>query len=94
MSWSYSAQQQQVKKRGPGAHKPITGAANAAGLIRITVASHGWTTGNLVDISGVIGTVEANRTGWVITVFDVNSFDLQGSVFTNAYVSGGMASLV
>lgn len=94
MSWSYSSQQQQQHKRGPGAHKTITGMVTAAGLIRVTVAAHGWSTGNVVDISGVLGTVEANRTGWVITVFDANTFDLQGSVFTNAYVSGGTASLV
>ena len=90
----YSSQQQQQHKRGPGAHLPITGAANAAGLIRITVTGHGLTTGNVVDISGVVGTVEANRTGWVVTVIHVNNFDLQGSVFVNAYISGGTVSRV
>lgn len=94
MSWSYSSQQQQEHKRGPGPHKPITGIVGAATLIRVTVAAHGWATGNRVDISGVIGTVEANKASWVITVFDVNSFDLQGSTFVNPYISGGMASLV
>jgi len=91
----YYSQQQQQRKRGPGAHQPITGAANnGSGLIRITVANHGYSTGNVVDISGVLGTTEANRTGWTITVITASTFDLQGSTFSNAYISGGSVSLV
>lgn len=89
----YGSQQQQQHKRGPGAHHAITGAANAAGLIRITAPAHTFSTSNVVDINGVLGTVEANKTGWTITVIDVNTFDLQGSTFSNAYVSGGSVSL-
>jgi hypothetical protein len=69
----------------------ITGAANSgSGLIRIAVASTAvLATGQFVSIGGVVGTVEANAEGWRITVIDGTHFDLVGSTFTNAYVSGG-----
>jgi len=74
-----------------GAYATITGAAdNGAGLIRITATAHGFSTGNTVTISGVVGTVEANGT-WTITAIAANTFDLQGSAFAVAYVSGGFA---
>jgi hypothetical protein len=89
----YSSQQQQARP-GRHLHQSITGAANnGSGLIRITVTNHGYSTGNVVDISGVVGTTEANRTGWTITVITASTFDLQNSTFTNAYVSGGIVSL-
>src|SRR5579859_1381656 len=78
---------------------PITGKAitnainNGSGLIRITATAHGFVTGNKVDVGNVTGTTEANKTGWTVTVIDANTFDLQASVFANAYVSGGVASL-
>jgi hypothetical protein len=72
----------------------ITGAVGAAGLIRISVASTSTlSTGQAVAIQGVVGTVEANngasRGWWIITVINGTQFDLQGSTFSNAYVSGG-----
>lgn len=75
----------------PGA-LTITGAASNGGpnLIRITVASTAsLTTGDTRTISGIVGTTEANGT-WVLTVIDGTHFDLQGSIFANAYVSGGL----
>jgi hypothetical protein len=69
----------------------ITGAANnGSGSIRIAVASTATlTTGQLLSIGGVVGTVEANAENWKITVIDGTHFDLVGSTFANAYVSGG-----
>jgi hypothetical protein len=70
----------------------ITGAASNGGpnFIRIQLGSTATlTTGQIISISGVVGTTEANKEGWVITVIDGTHFDLQGSTFTNAYVSGG-----
>lgn len=94
MSQQYYSNQQQQAQSGRHRHIPITGAANnGSGLIRITAAGHGFTTGNLVDISGVTGTTEANRTGWTVTVINSSTFDLVGSSFVNAYVSGGVVSL-
>lgn len=72
----------------------ISGAAdNGAGLIRITSEVHSLQTGNSVVIASVAGTTEANGT-WVITVINATTFDLQGSTFTNAYVSGGTANIL
>ena len=45
-----------------------------------------------ITITGVGGTVEANAAKWRITVITANTFDLQGSTFTNAYTSGGTAT--
>lgn len=69
----------------------ITGAANnGSGLIRIAVGSTAaLTTGQLVSISGIVGTTEANAENWMITVIDAMHFDLAGSTFTNTYISGG-----
>lgn len=62
---------------------------NGSGLIRITTgAAHGRTTGDKIFISGVTGTTEANG-GWIVTVIDATTVDLQSSTFTNTYVSGG-----
>jgi len=71
----------------------ISGAANnGSGLIRITAANHRFQTGNHINITSVGGCVEANSNHWTITVVTANTFDLQGSTFTNAYTSGGIAA--
>lgn len=73
-------------------NKTITGAANnGSGLIRITATSHGFTSNDRINIYDVTGTTEANGV-WDITVITANTFDLQGSTFSNAYVSGGTAT--
>lgn len=71
----------------------VTGAANnGSGLIRITTAApHRFQTGNKILIAGVGGTTEANGLA-TITVITATTFDLQGSTFTNAYTSGGVAT--
>jgi hypothetical protein len=73
---------------------PITGAANnGAGLIRITCPSHGFSTGNTVVISGVLGTTEANAT-WGIAVINGDTFDLVGSAFVHTYTPGNTGNLL
>lgn len=74
----------------------VAGAANnGSGLIRIqTGSAHGYFSGQSIFISGVTGTAEANNVGpqpasWLITVIDSTHFDLIGSTFVHAYVSGG-----
>ena len=76
-------------------NQSVSGAANnGSGLVRLTVANTvGMTTGNSVHVAGVTGTTEANG-NWTATVIDFDCVsscrvDLQGSTFTNAYVSGG-----
>ena len=61
---------------------------NGSGLVRVTSATHGRTTGEKIFISGILGTTEANG-GWIVTVISATELDLQGSTFTNAYASGG-----
>lgn len=67
----------------------ITGAANnGSGLIRLTSTAHKLRTGDHITVSSVGGCVEANA-AWVVTVITANTFDCNGSTFTNAYTSGG-----
>ena len=97
MSYAYTSvtqQQQSPERHGGGGHKAITGAANnGGGLVRITATAHGFANGAKVTITGVLGTTEANGTGWVSILVDANTFDLTGSTFSHAYVSGGLAAL-
>lgn len=73
----------------PAALTVTNAANNGSGLIRLTVSSTTTlTTGQEVGVSSVGGTTEANDT-WIITVIDGSNIDLQGSVFSNAYTSGG-----
>jgi pectate lyase len=73
--------------------KSITGAAdNGSGLIRITSAGHGFSTSDVVNVVEVMGTTEAQGK-WTITVISSSTFDLQGSTFSNTYVSGGYVGL-
>ena len=75
-----------------GPNRTITNAVdNGSGLIRITATAHGYSDADSVYIASVVGTTEANGT-WTIDLIDANTFDLRNSTFTNAYVSGGVAS--
>ena len=67
----------------------ISGAASASGKIRITATAHGLLTGDIIQLEGIGGTIEAVGQ-WTITKHDANSFDLDNSHFTNAYTSGGL----
>jgi len=70
----------------------VIGAANnGGGNVRISVlstAGSGLANGSVVTIEDVFGTVEANGT-WVINAVTGTTFVLVGSVFVNAWVSGG-----
>ena len=68
--------------------RTVTATANASGRIRITSNGHGFGVGDYVDIVGVTGTTEANGS-WRIINVALNTFELEGSTYTNAYVSGG-----
>lgn len=70
----------------------VTGAAaGTGGVVRLTVNDTSQAkTNDQVNVSAIVGTVEANSS-WPITVIDGTHIELQGSVFKNAYVSGGLA---
>lgn len=70
----------------------ITNVTNVAGKIRLTIPAHGFPGPDLIVVSGVLGTVEANGE-WPMTVIDVNTVELTGSVFTNPYDTGGSAGI-
>lgn len=67
----------------------ITGATNAAPIV-ITATAHGYSTGDMVTISGIVGNTAANA-NWVIVRIDANTFSLTGSTGNGAYSSGGIA---
>lgn len=63
---------------------------NGSGLIRCTDDLHPYTTGDGVTIADVRGTTEANG-AHTVTVIDEDTYDLQGSTFTNAFEGDGRA---
>lgn len=63
---------------------------NGSGLCRVTITAHGYATGYAVVVTNVQGVPGANG-NFLVTVIDANTFDLQGSVFTGSYVSGGIS---
>ena len=68
----------------------ISGVTSHLGVIRIATSSpHGFISGQTVTVSGVVG-VPANGS-WKVSVVSSVTFDLVGSVFSGAYVSGGLA---
>lgn len=73
--------------------KAITGITQANPAV-VTATAHGFVTGNLISISGVVGMTEVNGRSFTITVLDVNTFELNGedSSGHTAYTSGGTAS--
>lgn len=70
----------------------VSGAvAGTGGVVKLTVNSTAQAkTNDTCNVSGVTGTTEANG-AWLINVIDATYIELQGSVFANAYVSGGKA---
>lgn len=63
-------------------------ANNGSGAIRVTLAAHGWKTGDKIDITGTTGTTESIGT-WTLIRVSASTFDLAGSTFVNAWVAGG-----
>ncbi len=74
-----------------GTVKTVTAASNAI-PIQLTVATHGYTNGALVNVYGVNGNTAANGS-WTIMIVDANNFTLNGSSGNGAYTSGGSVTL-
>lgn len=69
--------------------RTVTDTADNGGEVQLELDStRGLMTGNSMVVSGVTGTTEANGT-WSIVVDDATHVTLTGSVYANAYVSGG-----
>lgn len=72
------------------ASKTITAATNAS-PISVTSTAHGYSTGDAINITGVVGNTAANGT-WFITVVDANTYTLNNSTGNGAYTSGGIST--
>lgn len=70
----------------------ITAASNASPIV-ITSAGHQLTDGTYVTVRGVGGNDGANGS-FLVTVVDVDTFSLDGSVGTGDYTSGGTWNVV
>ena len=71
----------------------ITGATNASPIV-VTSVGHGLTTGDRINILGILGNGGANNNPernplWTIVKISSDAFSLDGSSGTGAYTSGG-----
>jgi hypothetical protein len=89
-TFSFSRCPAGVKGSALGPALTVSGTANnGSGLIRITVsATAAIKSQQRVTITGVAGTTEANG-NWEAIRISNTQFDLTGSTYTNAWVSGG-----
>jgi hypothetical protein len=63
--------------------------SGTGGVCRYTVSSTGGLVDNMqVTVSGVVGVSAANTTG-AVTVVNATTFEIQGTVFSGSYTSGG-----
>lgn len=81
-----------LRSMNHAAWKAITGAVAGTGnVIRLTSAAHGYTGTPLVwveTLNGVTNNGAEVRGNYAITVVDVNTIELTGTVFGGAYVTG------
>ena len=81
-----------VRSLNAAAFKAITGAVAGTGnVVRLTCASHGYSTGNSVWVEYLAGATDngtAIRGWYTITVVDSNTFELQSTVFAGTYTVG------
>jgi len=76
-----------------GTAKDITNATNATPIVITTSIAHGFTNGQQVGVSGVVGNTAANGTFTVANAAAM-TFELSGSSGNGAYISGGKVGLV
>ncbi len=74
------------------AAKTITG-VSAANPGVVTAVAHGYSNGDIVYLSGIVGTTELNDRAFVVAGSSTDTFQLKGVNTTalTAYVSGGSA---
>lgn len=77
-----------LTRYGGAAASTINGATNASPIVVACSGAHGFLTGMIVTISGVVGNTAANGT-WQITVTDSTHYSLNGSTGNGAWSSGG-----
>lgn len=81
-----------LRSMNHAAWKSVTGAvAGTGGVIRLTVATHGYSTSNVVwveSLNGVLNGTAEVRGNYTITSVDANTIELQGTTFAGAYAAG------
>ena len=77
---------------GTHASQVITAASNASPIV-LTIAGHGYATGDQVQVESVAGNTAANGL-WFVTLVDANTFSLNGSAGNAAYTSGGSSTII
>lgn len=70
----------------------ITDATNATPIV-VTCAGHGYSNGDWVVVTGVLGNLAANGT-WQVANVTANTFELAGSVGDGNYTSGGTVAKI
>jgi hypothetical protein len=70
-----------------GVSTSVSNATNATPVVLTVASAGGINTGNLVDVTGIVGPTGVNSS-WYVTVSG-NTLSLNGSVAGGAYVSGG-----
>lgn len=75
------------------AAKGVITAITQANPAVVTVVNHGFSTGDVIFITGVVGMTQINNLNYTITVLTPDTFSLDGidSTLFTAYVSGGIA---
>jgi hypothetical protein len=83
--WNFATK----RKRQTITYHTLNGSAvtDSSGLIKITHAGHGYSTGDRVYVKDVEGVLAANGQ-WYVTVINSNNFTLDDSVFAGTYTSG------
>lgn len=67
----------------------VLDASNTTPIVMTTVAAHGYSDNDIVDVEGVTGNLGANGYARKITYLSPTTFSIDGSVGTGAYVAGG-----
>jgi len=82
-----------VQQRGisPFNTQAITGATNAAPIVCTTSLAHGYSTGDVILLSGATGNTAANGV-WKVTVTNSTTFSLDDSSGNGTYGSSGVIS--
>lgn len=82
-----------VQQRGisPFGTQAITGATNAAPIVVSTSLAHGYSTGDVIQLSAATGNTAANGI-WKITVTSTTQFSLDDSSGNGTYGSSGVIS--
>ena len=83
-----------ILNAAPGATAAISGASQADPCV-ITATAHGFSTGDTIKITNVVGMTELNNKLYTITVLTADTFSLDGinSTGYTEYTSGGVCTI-